>query len=767
MIKSVRLANWRSHSDSRLEFRKGTNLLVGIMGAGKSSILEAISFAFFGTFPALERKKVGLGDVVRLSEKAATVTLEFEWNGSSWKVVRAIERAKNRTATSAELYRDGALVEHGPVAVTDFVTSLLAMDYDLFTRAVYSEQNNIDHFLNLAPGKRKEEMDSLLGLDKFEAARANSVTVANSIRRRREGAEAQFSASRLAALEATEKAQLAEASAAEASLKAAVSAYGAKATELATASAAYVAARKTKDEFERLDREITRLSAQRESLKKEDAGVELDEQAHAAAKERLPALLAERATSAEAIRSLEAKMSALSRETGALEAKVKAASEAAAGARVARAELAVLLGQESAESLQKMQKEAEAAAISADSGRRAEEQKAAETKELMAKLRPGLAECPICSSKLDREGIAHIRAEKDAILMECGKRSPELSALAAAKRKESEVLLMRLRKAALLSERIASLEKDAAQLAALEARKAAAEKDGLSFQSQLSGLREKHDSQSAGIGTLQVEIAKMDGIAARRRTIALAEKSLAELEKKVAGMGFTMAGYEESRARAEALRLEAERARADRDAASARLDSACKMLAMAREELGAARKAEEAIRGLYALEEQLSIYRNALLETQISLRLTLAEAINSAMNELWPVFYPYQNYHALRLGVTEKDYVFEVDDGSGWKPLETVASGGERACAALTLRVALAMVLTPSLGWLILDEPTHNLDSEAVGLLSEALQLKVPEVVKQTFVITHDEAFMGSEFASSYRLARDKGRNGETRIEAI
>ena len=39
----------------------------------------------------------------------------------------------------------------------------------------------------------------------------------------------------------------------------------------------------------------------------------------------------------------------------------------------------------------------------------------------------------------------------------------------------------------------------------------------------------------------------------------------------------------------------------------------------------------------------------------------------------------------------------------------------------------------------------------------------MPEVVCQTFVITHDEAFMGSEFASSYRLERDKERNGETK----
>jgi len=172
--------------------------------------------------------------------------------------------------------------------------------------------------------------------------------------------------------------------------------------------------------------------------------------------------------------------------------------------------------------------------------------------------------------------------------------------------------------------------------------------------------------------------------------------------------------------------------------------------------------------GRYALlEEQLAFYRNALLETQTTLRSSLADAINSAMKEVWQIFYPYRNYPSVRLSVTEKDYLLEVLERDSWKPLESVASGGERACAALALRVALAVVLTPNLSWLILDEPTHNLDAEAVSLLSETLQTRVPEVVKQAFVITHEEGLMGADFASSYRLSRDKSGAGATRAERI
>jgi exonuclease SbcC len=175
---------------------------------------------------------------------------------------------------------------------------------------------------------------------------------------------------------------------------------------------------------------------------------------------------------------------------------------------------------------------------------------------------------------------------------------------------------------------------------------------------------------------------------------------------------------------------------------------------------------EKDISSQLKLEEELAIYRNALLQTQLSLRSDLVESINAAMREIWAIFYPYGDYKEIRLSASEKDYLFELYD-SNWKALESVASGGERACAALTLRVALAMVLTPNLSWLILDEPTHNLDREAVELLSETLQTKVPEVVNQTFVITHEEGLMGSEFASSYKFTRNKSKFEGTKAEKI
>ena len=47
MITRVELKWWKSHEHSIFEFSRGTNVLVGINGSGKTSVMQAISFALF------------------------------------------------------------------------------------------------------------------------------------------------------------------------------------------------------------------------------------------------------------------------------------------------------------------------------------------------------------------------------------------------------------------------------------------------------------------------------------------------------------------------------------------------------------------------------------------------------------------------------------------------------------------------------------------------------------------------------------------------
>jgi exonuclease SbcC len=767
MIKSIRLVNWRSHADSVLEFRKGTNLLVGIMGAGKSSVLEGISFGLFGTFPALERRKLKQDDIVRLSEPEAKVVLGFEWDGSEYRVERSIERSKKGTSSAAEIYKDGTLAEHGSVAVNSYIEQLTGVDYDLFTRAIYSEQNNIDHFLNLDPRRRKEELDRLLGLDRFETARANIVSVINRIRLRREALEERLSRERMAELESGIKAREDEAAASESALKSAEASLSRISGEYPSVMAGYEAMRKSREESERLSKEEVRLQARCEALSKELEGKEAPEPLLKEIQGKLTESSAGRAKLQAGLKELDERRTHASRELGSIEARLKSASEARGRLASVSEERREALGGKTLQELERAQKESEHRALSSDSERKSLEREAASLEESVKALSPGLSKCPVCDASLTGSGIAHVRSEKEAIISRDRSRAAELAASAAAARKESDSLLASMRKAALLSERIASLEKECAEASGLPARKAELEAASASLSAQRKAAEEKIEAVSSECERFRAESSALQVLIARKKEFAEASGRLAETRSQLSALRFDAAAFEGIRTKAEGMRLEAEKLNSEKTAAGTRLRMCREMLAALRDELARMRSIENDIRGLYSLEEQLTIYRSALAETQVGLRASLSEAINSAMNEIWAIFYPYKNYHGLRLTATDKDYVFEVNDGSAWKGLETVASGGERASAALALRVALAMILTPKLSWLVLDEPTHNLDAEAVELLSSALQFKVPEVVNQTFVITHDEAFMGSDFAASYRLVRDKGRNGETKIEPM
>ncbi len=766
MLKSIRLLNWRSHSQSVLEFRKGTNLLVGIMGAGKSSILEAIAFALFGTFPAVERRKLKLENVIRLNEPDARVILDFAWEGADYRIERAIERSKKGTSSHAEIYRGNALVENGPVAVTAYVKSLTGVDYDLFTRAIYSEQNNIDYFLTLDPRRRKEEIDALLGLDRFELARSNAVAVINKLRSKREALEERFSRDRLAGLESKEKDGAAKRSELSASLGKESAALERQAKESQALADAFGRMAREREQFERLAKDEIRLSAQHSALAKELEGRSVDEAALRELEKKAAALSAERTALNGKLKAMDERNASLSKEAGSLDERLKSAAQAGEKLALVQAELESVLTGKSREALLEGQKAAEQSLISMESERKSLEHEAAELGDSLLKLKPGLSECPLCMAKLSDDGIAHVRAEKERLMAAKKARASGLSSQTAQKKTENDDLLSRIRRASMLSERAEQLRKELDTKAAME-RKAALDASLAALKDERKAMHESMEKLTPELESARLAAGELKGLVSKKAEAEKLGKALAEVRGKLAGLKFDEKAFEGLRSAAERARLEAEKHQSAKKALEADIRHNDDMLKLVREELSSLRGMEKDISSLASLEEQLSVYKNALLETQASLRLGLADAINTAMNEVWGLFYPYKNYRALRLGVSERDYMFEVDDGGGWRGLETVASGGERACAALALRVALAMVLTPKLGWLILDEPTHNLDAEAVEMLSSALQFKVPEVVNQTFIITHDEAFMGSEFASSYRLSRDKERNGETKVEAM
>ena len=159
--------------------------------------------------------------------------------------------------------------------------------------------------------------------------------------------------------------------------------------------------------------------------------------------------------------------------------------------------------------------------------------------------------------------------------------------------------------------------------------------------------------------------------------------------------------------------------------------------------------------------EQLKGFGQALKLTQEQLRTRFLENVNLILEQVWGELYPYKDFTSVRLAVDGGDYSLQLKAGE-WRDAEAV-SGGERSLACLALRVAFSLAFLPNLKWLILDEPTHNLDERAVAALAGVLQEKITSFAEQIFLITHDSA-LSAGLPNTCFLERDKGKGEPTQV---
>ena len=67
----------------------------------------------------------------------------------------------------------------------------------------------------------------------------------------------------------------------------------------------------------------------------------------------------------------------------------------------------------------------------------------------------------------------------------------------------------------------------------------------------------------------------------------------------------------------------------------------------------------------------------------------------------------------------------------------------------------------------MLDEPTHNLDSEAIDELSITLRERLPDLINQIFLITHEEKLESAVSGFLYKLERNKSIDEPTKVLQI
>ena len=138
-------------------------VLSGPTGSGKSSAIDAMIFALYGSTPRFGKGRVE--PVLNSSADWGRVLFEFTLGDSEYRVARRVERG--RGVTEASLERDGTPLATGSREVGEKVPEVLGLDYDQFTRAVVLPQGAFARFLKDTSGQRQDLLRALLDLQLF------------------------------------------------------------------------------------------------------------------------------------------------------------------------------------------------------------------------------------------------------------------------------------------------------------------------------------------------------------------------------------------------------------------------------------------------------------------------------------------------------------------------------------------------------------------------------------------------------------------------
>ena len=143
--------------------------LVGATGSGKTTVLDGMCFALYGSVPRHGRRDVA--PVVTQGLTESVVSLAFSVGDDHYEVARHVRKDPKRGTAStdeATLEKAGEVLATGADAVTSAVVALLGLDFEQFTTCVLLPQGEFQRFLHDKPANRQNLLSALLDLGVYE-----------------------------------------------------------------------------------------------------------------------------------------------------------------------------------------------------------------------------------------------------------------------------------------------------------------------------------------------------------------------------------------------------------------------------------------------------------------------------------------------------------------------------------------------------------------------------------------------------------------------
>lgn len=749
MLKKIKLQNWKAHKLSEFNFSPGTNVIIGNMGAGKSSILQAISYAIFGTFSELKSREVKVSDLQTRGESEITseVDLTLYPNEREYHIIRTIKNGN----TSEAVVRDSnnqMLAGTNSMQVTDFLAEKLGLDEDVFLRTAYAKQNDIDMFLRLSPGERKLKLDELMGLYKFEDARRNAVKLANQIAAKRD-VQASFLGNFDFEKARTEIVNLVSETE---KLKHERGELGGKIIESErTKSELSIRIRTLRIQLDNYNRLIERREVYRKQLEEISKKVSpgLDESLESVRlrlneiTSRIDEVKRAKQNSREDLERGRNSSLEIEKIYGSLEEKNTEILAVLKEIDDSKFELEKLKQYGPVNDIQAKLSDIE---LKIDESLERKNQMAGEVSVLrshLSELEGVDGACPVCSTRLEQVTKDVLIQERRTRIANFTEQISHLENLAGDLRTDKVNLQKVHERQKLLFQKIdreSELRKkereNMIKLSELRGRRAA-------FTESFSQISNRASNLDKEIETLEIErrtlTEKKQILELKSQKYKLA-KDLESIETSISSVKINEQAVDTVENQYRSSVQELERIASRQKSLEYIIEEKEKRLADIQTRQEQFKNIEKEVEYLGTKVDFLHQFRNALLAAQEALRRELVTAVNEVMSSIWAQIYPYDRWTSARLDATDSDYVLQLREHEGeWLNAAGYASGGEKIIASLALRIAFTKILTPQLNVLILDEPTHNMDDKAIATFVEVLQNDLSSFLDQIFIITHNE----------------------------
>ncbi len=184
-LKKISVENLRSYQNQEIIFPKGSVLLSGDIGTGKTTLLLAIEFALFGLQPG--QKGTSL---LRNGADDGKVILEFEIDGKKIIIERTLKRSKKSISQDyVSLTVDNEKFEESITEIKSKILKLLNYPSEftkktnlLYRFTVYTPQEEMKQII-LEPGDiRLDTLRYVFGIDKYKRIEENASLLTAKLR---------------------------------------------------------------------------------------------------------------------------------------------------------------------------------------------------------------------------------------------------------------------------------------------------------------------------------------------------------------------------------------------------------------------------------------------------------------------------------------------------------------------------------------------------------------------------------------------------------